>query len=112
MTLTRNATRRSSHKTPKPSARNGQLLRAGIEDEVGQLAVAQGFGNGLDPDGAVASIFGDMPRRRIVARATNQDRLSQAGLFGVLRHEPDSLGHNAPTAGVGMCPISNLGSFR
>src|SRR4029453_9591656 len=95
-----------------PAACNGQLLRAGIEHEIGQIPAAQGFGGGLDPDGGVPSTFRNMPGRRILTGATNEDPPPPPGLSGVVRHEPDSLCDDAPTARVGMRPISDLRSLR
>src|SRR5688572_5434662 len=106
----------TTHRSPRhrqPAAHETSTgLRAGIEDEIGQLAITQRLRDWLYSDVGVTSTLRHTSRRQVPTRATNQDRPRQPRPPCVSGHELDSLCHDPPTARIGMRPVADLASFR
>ena len=89
-----------------------QQLGAGIQHEIGQLAIPQWLGGGLYPDLSIPSTLGDTPRGRVACSATNQQGTRKPRLARMPSHQSHSLGDHATAAPVRVCPITDLGTLR
>src|SRR5215213_2972276 len=89
-----------------------QQLGAGIQHEIGQLAITQWLGGWLYPDLPIPSTFGNTPRGSVACGATDQQRARKARVARMPRHQSNSPGDHAPAPSVRVCPITDLGTLR
>src|SRR4029453_16402446 len=89
-----------------------QQLGAGIQHEIGQLAIPQWLRGGLYPDLSIPRTLGDTPRGSIACSATNQQGIRKPRVARMPSHQSSSLGDHAPAPSVRVCPITDLGTLR